>query len=247
MSVAVAPSILSANFLRLGEEIEHVASAGADIIHVDVMDGHFVPNLTIGPMIVKALRDITVLPLDVHLMIENADAFVPAFADAGSDIITVHAETGYHLFRTIDLIKSHGKKAGIALNPATPLSAVQELMGRIDLLLIMSVNPGFGGQAYIPSMTEKIADARRMIDTTRRAVELEVDGGVKADNAPMIAKAGATILVMGTEIFLSKDYRAKISDVKKRLNVPAASSRISSTTSEVGLSGEARGTREADR
>ncbi len=218
MSVAVAPSILSANFLRLGEEIEHVASAGADIIHVDVMDGHFVPNLTIGPMIVKALRKITTLPLDVHLMIENADAFVPAFADAGSDIITVHAETGYHLFRTIDLIKSHGKKAGIALNPATPLSAVQELVSQIDLLLIMSVNPGFGGQAYIPSMTEKIAGARRMIDAAGRAVELEVDGGVKADNAAMIAEAGATILVMGTEIFLSKDYRAKIRDVKKRLS-----------------------------
>ncbi len=218
MSVAVAPSILSANFLRLGEEIEHVAAAGADIIHVDVMDGHFVPNLTIGPMIVKALKGITALPLDVHLMIENADAFVPAFADAGSDIITVHAETGYHLFRTIDLIKSHGKKAGIALNPATPLNAVQELISQIDLLLIMSVNPGFGGQAYIPSMTEKIKGARRMIDATRRAVELEVDGGVKADNAALIAEAGATILVMGTEIFLSNDYRAKISDVKRRIS-----------------------------
>lgn len=219
MSVAIAPSILSANFLRLGEEIEHVAAAGADIIHVDVMDGHFVPNLTIGPMIVKALKGITALPLDVHLMIENADAFIPAFADAGSDIITVHAETGYHLFRTIDLIKSHGKKAGIALNPATPLSAVQELVGEIDLLLVMSVNPGFGGQAYIPSMTEKIKGARRMIDAARRAVELEVDGGIKADNAAMIAEAGATILVMGSEIFLSKDYRAKISDIKKRLAV----------------------------
>jgi ribulose-phosphate 3-epimerase len=217
MSVAIAPSILSADFLRLGEEIENVAAAGADIIHVDVMDGHFVPNLTIGPMIVKALRTITTLPLDVHLMIENPDASIPAFAEAGSDIITVHAETGYHLFRTIDLIASYGKKAGIALNPATPLSAVAELIGRIDLLLIMSVNPGFGGQAYIPSMTEKIAAARRMIDAAGRPVELEVDGGVKAENAAMVAEAGATILVMGTEIFLSKDYRAKIAEIKKQL------------------------------
>ncbi len=235
MSVSIAPSILSANFLRLEEEIERVAAAGADLIHVDVMDGHFVPNLTIGPMIVKALRKITTLRLDVHLMIENADTFVPAFADAGSDIITVHAETGYHHFRTIDLIKSCGKKAGIALNPATPLSAVQELLGQIDLLLIMSVNPGFGGQAYIPSMTEKVAGARRMIDSVRPGIELEVDGGVKADNAAMIAGAGASILVMGTEIFLSGDYQAKISDVKKRINDPAASSGVSKTTSGASL------------
>ncbi|OPY64145.1 MAG: Ribulose-phosphate 3-epimerase [Syntrophorhabdaceae bacterium PtaU1.Bin034] len=217
MTISIAPSILSANFLRLEEEIRDVEAAGADLIHVDIMDGHFVPNLTIGPMIVKAIRRITTLPLDVHLMIENADTFVDAFADAGSDIITVHAETGYHHFRTIDLIKSHGKKVGFALNPGTPLSAVEEVISRIDLLLIMTVNPGFGGQAYIPSMTRKIARARQMLDRAGSPAELEVDGGVKAENAEMVAEAGATILVMGTEIFLSGDYGRKIADIKKRL------------------------------
>lgn len=217
MTISIAPSILSANFLRLEEEIRDVEAAGADLIHVDIMDGHFVPNLTIGPMIVKAIRRITTLPLDVHLMIENADTFVDAFADAGSDIITVHAETGYHHFRTIDLIKSHEKKVGFALNPGTPLSAVEEVISRIDLLLIMTVNPGFGGQAYIPSMTRKIARARQMLDRAGSPAELEVDGGVKAENAEMVAEAGATILVMGTEIFLSGDYGRKIADIKKRL------------------------------
>ena len=217
MTPSIAPSILSANFLILGEEIRAVEAAGADLIHVDVMDGHFVPNLTIGPMIVRAIKSITPLPLDVHLMIENADAFVPAFSDAGSDIITVHQETGYHLFRTIDLIKSCGKKAGLALNPATPLSHGKELLPIIDLLLVMSVNPGFGGQSYIPSMTEKVRQARRMIDESGRPVELQVDGGIKAQNAAMVAEAGATILVMGTEIFLSGDYAGKIADVRRRM------------------------------
>jgi ribulose-phosphate 3-epimerase len=218
MSVSIAPSILSADFLRLGDEIRAVESAGADYIHVDVMDGHFVPNLTLGPMIVKAVRSVTSLPLDVHLMIENADSFIAPFAEAGSDIITIHTETGYHHFRTLDLIKSYGKKAGVALNPATPLSAVEEIVEGIDLLLIMSVNPGYGGQRYIPSMTRKIEAARRMIDATGRQIELEVDGGLKEENAAMVAEAGATILVMGTEIFLSTDYAGKISSIKKRLN-----------------------------
>ena len=217
MKPSIAPSILSANFIRLGEEIRAVEAAGADIIHVDVMDGHFVPNLTIGPMIVKAIRSITSLPFDVHLMIENADAFVPAFSDAGGDIITVHVETGYHLFRTIDLIKAHGRKAGLALNPATPLSSIEELLPVIDLLLVMTVNPGFGGQGYIASMTEKISAARRMIDGTGRPIELAVDGGIKAENAAMVTKAGATMLVMGTEIFLSGDYAGKIADVRRRI------------------------------
>lgn len=221
MTVSIAPSILSANFLRLEEEIQACEAAGANIIHVDVMDGHFVPNLTLGPMIVKAIRSITSLPLDVHLMIENADAFVASFSDAGGDIITVHAETGYHHFRTIDLIKSCGKKAGLALNPATPLTHVEELLPVIDLLLIMTVNPGFGGQGYIPSMTEKIRTARRMIDRTGRAIDLEVDGGIKAENAAMVTAAGATVLVMGTEIFLSGDYAGKIADVRRRIERPA--------------------------
>jgi ribulose-phosphate 3-epimerase len=216
-TVFIAPSILSADFLRLEEEIRTVEAAGADIIHVDVMDGHFVPNLTLGPMIVKAIRSITPLPLDVHLMIDNADAFVSAFCDAGSDIVTIHAETGYHLFRTIDLIKSHGKKAGLALNPATPLAVAGELMATIDLLLVMTVNPGFGGQGYIASMTKKIREARRMIDESARAIELEVDGGIKAENAAMVTEAGAGMLVMGTEIFHSKDYAAKIADVRRRI------------------------------
>jgi ribulose-phosphate 3-epimerase len=220
MTVSIAPSILSANFLRLGEDIRAVEAAGADIIHVDVMDGHFVPNLTLGPMIVKAVRSITSLPLDVHLMIENADAFVPAFSDAGGDIITIHAETGYHHFRTIDLIKKAGKKAGLALNPATPLAVIEELLPVIDLLLIMTVNPGFGGQGYIPSMTNKIRAARRMIDRTGRAIDLEVDGGIKAGNTGLVTEAGATVLVMGTEIFLSGDYAGKITDVKKRAKAP---------------------------
>lgn len=217
MSVLIAPSILSANFGRLEQEIRAVEAAGADMIHVDVMDGHFVPNITLGPMIVKAVRTITALPLDVHLMIEDADAFVGPFAEAGSDIITIHAETGYHHFRTLDLITSLGKKAGLALNPATPLSAVEEVIGQIDLLLIMSVNPGFGGQHYIPSMTKKIEAARQMIDKTGRNIYLEVDGGLKEENAAAIAAAGATVLVMGTEIFLSADYNEKIRNIRKRL------------------------------
>lgn len=217
MNVLIAPSILSADFGRLEEEVRAVETAGADIVHLDVMDGHFVPNLTLGPMIVKAVRSITSLPLDVHLMIEHADAFVGPFADAGSDIITIHAETGYHHFRTLDLIRSYGKKAGFALNPATPLSAAEEVMSDIDLLLVMSVNPGFGGQHYIPSMTRKIEAARRMIDKSGKSVHLEVDGGLKEENAAIVARAGATVLVMGTEIFMSEDYARKIGDIKKRL------------------------------
>jgi ribulose-phosphate 3-epimerase len=217
MHISLAPSILSADFSRLEQEIKAVEAAGADVIHVDVMDGHFVPNLTIGPVIVKAVRKATSLPLDIHLMIEHPDFFVNAFADAGGDIITIHAETGYHLFRTIDLIKSRGKKAGVALNPATPLPAVGELLTEIDLLLIMTVNPGFGGQAYIPSMTGKIEHARRMLDAAARPVELAVDGGIKADNSRMVTEAGATMLVMGTEIFRSGDYRGKMEDIRRRV------------------------------
>lgn len=218
MTTLIAPSILSSDFANLAEEIRAVEAAGADLIHVDVMDGHFVPNITIGPLIVEAVRPVTTLPLDVHLMIENPEFFVPDFSRAGADIITVHVETGYHLFRTIDLIKQHGKKAGLALNPATPLETVKHLVEVIDLLLIMTVNPGFGGQAYISSMDEKIKEARKMIDASGRPIDLEVDGGIKAGNARTVARAGADILVMGSEIFGSPNYAAKIREVRATLS-----------------------------
>ena len=217
MTVSIAPSILSADFLRLEQEIKAVADAGADLFHVDVMDGHFVPNITIGPMIVEAARKATTLPLDVHLMINNPAAFVDSFADAGADIITVHAEADNHLFRTIDAIKSRGKKAGVSLNPSTPLAAVEHLIRDIDLLLIMTVNPGFGGQSYIAAMDEKIRAARAMIAKSGRQVDLEVDGGVKASNARHVVELGANILVMGTEIFHAQNYQEKMREVREQL------------------------------
>jgi ribulose-phosphate 3-epimerase len=217
MSVSIAPSILSADFLRLEQEIKAVQEAGADMFHVDVMDGHFVPNITIGPMIVEAARRATALPLDVHLMISNPAAFVDSFADAGADTITVHAEADDHLFRTIDAIKSRGKKAGVSLNPATPLAAVEHLISEIDLLLIMTVNPGFGGQSYIAAMDEKIRSARAMIAKSGRQIDLEVDGGVKASNARHVVELGANVLVMGTEIFHAKNYVEKIRQVREEI------------------------------
>lgn len=217
MTIRIAPSILSADFSSLAAEIRSVESAGADWIHVDVMDGHFVPNLTVGPLIVGAVRPVTALPLDVHLMIENPEFFVPVFSEAGADVITVHVETGYHLFRTIDLIKQHGKKAGIALNPATPLTAVKHLVRVIDLLLVMTVNPGFGGQTFIASMTDKIREAREIIDASGRAIDLEVDGGIKAGNARAVTGAGAEVLVMGSEIFGSPDYVKKMSEIRQAI------------------------------
>ena len=217
MTVSIAPSILSADFLRLEQEIKAVADAGADMFHVDVMDGHFVPNITIGPMIVQAARKATALPLDVHLMISNPAAFVDSFADAGADIITVHTEADNHLFRTIDAIKSRGKKAGVSLNPSTPLAAVEHLIRAIDLLLIMTVNPGFGGQSYIAAMDEKIRAARAMIVISGRQVDLEVDGGVKASNARHVVELGANILVMGTEIFHAQNYQEKMREVREQL------------------------------
>jgi ribulose-phosphate 3-epimerase len=214
MRTRIAPSILSANFADLAAEVRSVETAGADWIHVDVMDGHFVPNITIGPPIVEAIRPVTSLPLDVHLMIENPEFYVPSFSQAGADIITVHVETGYHLFRTIDLIKQHGKKAGIALNPATPLADIKHLINVIDLLLVMTVNPGFGGQSYISFMTEKIREARMMIIASGREIDLEADGGIKAANARTIVEAGAEVLVMGSEVFGSPDREAKIKEVR---------------------------------
>jgi ribulose-phosphate 3-epimerase len=199
--VKIAPSILSADFARLGEEVRALTEAGADYVHVDVMDGHFVPNLTIGPLVVKALRPHSALPFDVHLMISPVDPFIEAFAEAGADIISFHPEAGPHPHRTVQLIKSLGKKAGIVLNPATPVEAVEYLLGDIDLILVMSVNPGFGGQGFIDSQLHKIARLRRMIDDSGRAIELEVDGGVNTRTAPQVIAAGADVLVAGTATF----------------------------------------------
>lgn len=199
--VRIAPSILAADFARLGDEVAAVARAGADYIHVDVMDGHFVPNITIGPGMVKALRGLTTLPFDVHLMIAPADPYVPDFAEAGADIITVHPEAGPHLHRTLQLIRSLGKKAGVALNPATPVEAIDNVIGDIDLVLVMTVNPGFGGQAFISSQIEKIRAVRKRIDASGRDIDLEVDGGINMETASRAIEAGADLLVAGTATF----------------------------------------------
>jgi ribulose-phosphate 3-epimerase len=200
-AVRIAPSILSADFSRLGDEVEAVTKAGADYIHVDVMDGHFVPNLTIGPVVVKALRKHSTLPFDCHLMISPADPYIPDFAEAGADIITVHAEAGPHLHRSLELIKHHGKKAGVALNPATPIEAIEHVLGIVDLVLVMSVDPGFGGQSFIAGVTDKIKTLRTRIDAMGRAVDLEVDGGINPDTAKIAVAAGADVLVAGTATF----------------------------------------------
>ena len=199
--ITIAPSILSADFSRLADEIAAVEAAGADWIHLDVMDGHFVPNITIGPMVVKALRKHTRLPFDVHLMITPVDPMVPAYAEAGAEVISFHPEAGPHVHRTIQLIKSHGKRAGCVLNPATPLAAIENVLGDLDLVLVMSVNPGFGGQAFIESQLAKIAALRKAIDALGRPIDLEVDGGVNAETARRCIEAGADALVAGTAIF----------------------------------------------
>lgn len=216
--IKIAPSILSADFSRLGEEVKAIETAGADYVHIDVMDGHFVPNITIGPLVVDAVRPVTGLPLDVHLMIENPDQYIPPFAKAGADIIVVHAEAVRHLHRTIQLIKSFGKKAGVSLNPATSLSALDIILPDLDLVLLMTVNPGFGGQSFIESSLPKITEVRRRINALGLPIELEVDGGVKVDNIGKIAAAGADVFVAGSAVFGTDNYQMTISQLKENGN-----------------------------
>lgn len=208
----IAPSILSADFARLGEEIKAIDAAGADYIHVDVMDGHFVPNLTIGPLVVRAARSYSKLPFDVHLMIAPADPYIAAFAEAGADIITVHAEAGPHLHRSLQAIRQCKKKCGVSITPSTPASALSHVIDMVDLVLVMTVNPGFGGQSFIAAQLPKIRELRAMIDATGRVIDLEVDGGINAQTAKQAREAGADVLVAGSAVFTgnAKEYKANI-------------------------------------
>jgi len=213
----IAPSLLSADFARLGEEVRAVAAAGADLVHFDVMDNHYVPNLTVGPLVCAGIRPHTTLPIDVHLMVRPVDRIVPDFARAGANIISFHPEASEHVDRSIALIKESGCKAGLVFNPATPLSYLDHTLEKLDLVLLMSVNPGFGGQAFIESVLPKIAEVRKRIDATGRDIWLEVDGGIKADNIARVAAAGADTFVAGSAIFGAKDYAATIRDMRARL------------------------------
>jgi ribulose-phosphate 3-epimerase len=212
--IRIAPSILSADFGRLAEEVRAVEAAGADWIHVDVMDGRFVPNITIGPLVVEAVRKVTKLPIDAHLMIVEPERYVEAFAKAGADLISVHAEASPHLHRTLQAIRAAGARPAVALNPSTPLSAVEWVLSDCELVLIMSVNPGFGGQRYIPACTEKVRQLRAMADARGQALEIEVDGGIKADTVGEVAAAGANVFVAGTAVFGAKDYAAAIRGIR---------------------------------
>lgn len=213
--IKIAPSILASDFARLGEEVKDVEAAGADYIHVDVMDGHFVPNITIGAPIVRALRPVTSLPLDVHLMIENPDQYIEEFAEAGADILTVHAEACPHLHRTIQLIKSKGVKAGVVINPATPVDAIKHVIEDVDLVLLMTVNPGFGGQAFIDRVLSKITETKQLADSLGISPEIEVDGGVNAETARACIEAGATVLVAGSAIYGQPDRKAAIDQIRQ--------------------------------
>jgi ribulose-phosphate 3-epimerase len=215
--VKIAPSILSANFLKLGEEIQAAEKAGADMIHIDIMDGHFVPNITIGPFIVESIRKITSLPLDVHLMIEKPEAYLDDFIKAGADYLTVHLEASVHLHRTVHWIKEGGIKTGVSLNPATPVWSLEHILPDIDLALLMSVNPGFGGQEFIPQTIEKIKTLKKFIKDKVLTTVIEVDGGVNLYNARDIASAGADILVMGSAFFNSNDYKTIVKQLRERL------------------------------
>lgn len=212
--IKIAPSILSADFAKLGAEINDVENGGADYIHVDVMDGHFVPNITIGPLIVNAIRPTTKLPLDVHLMIENPDLYIPEFAKAGADIITVHVEACKHLHRTVHLIKDHGVKAGVVLNPATPVNTIEHILDDIDMVLFMTVNPGFGGQKFIHSVLPKIKKAASMINERGLDIEIEVDGGVNPETAKLCIEAGANVLVAGSAVFNKEDRKKAIEAIR---------------------------------
>ena len=219
LAYRIAPSILSADFARLGDAVKAVARAGADLIHFDVMDNHYVPNLTVGPLVCAALRPHVELPLDVHLMVKPVDALIPEFAKAGANIISFHPEASQHVDRTISLIKENGCKAGLVLNPATPLVYLDHTLEKLDLVLLMSVNPGFGGQQFIASVLPKITEVRRRITATRKPIWLEVDGGIKVDNIAEVARAGADTFVAGSAIFGSKDYAATIREMRERLGV----------------------------
>ncbi len=214
--VKIAPSILSADFSRLGEEVRAAEQAGADMVHVDVMDGHFVPNITIGPLVVKAVRKVASIPLDVHLMIAEPDRYIKDFADSGADIITVHEEASIHLHRTIQIIRECGVKAAVSINPATPVSHIEIVLPYVDMVLIMSVNPGFGGQEFIPEILPKIRQLKECINKNNYAVEIEVDGGVKVDNVADVVQAGADIVVMGSAFYNSDNYADTIKSVRKR-------------------------------